>query len=134
MPGDREVWEGRFIDAFVRKSKRPRYKKLLSKPQSRSKILDRLNHGADLDLDRAIELVGDQKSPGGLVRVLSKHKTDDRCWLMSDETELDGRLLPIRQAAELTAGAFFGTVMICPPRPIAVYRPEASEGGLFLIL
>ena len=132
MSKGREFWEARFIDAFVGKSKRSRYKNLLGDPRSRGKILDRLNHNADLDFGRGNELVGRQAQPEQLIELLSTYKIDAQCWLISDDPELDCKYLPISQAAELTVTAFFGTIMICPPRPIAVFRPEASEQKMYL--
>ncbi len=132
MLEDRNYWEAKFVDAYVTKSKRSRYKKLLRNPTKRRKILDRLNHNADLDYEKAIRLSGAQAFSDELITKLSTYKIDAQCWLISDDSQLDGRLLPIREACELTAGADWGTIMICPPKPIAVYRAEDSETGLYL--
>lgn len=132
MSSDRETWENKFVDAFVVKSKRTRYKELLNKPKSRTKILDRLNHGDDLEFGRAVELVGRESLPEHFIQRLRAYEVDDHCWLISDDPQLDLKSLPISEAADLTARAFLGTVMICPPLPVAVFRPEASEGTLYL--
>ena len=132
MSGDRNYWEVKFVDAYVMKSKRSRYKKLLGNPTKRGKILDRINHNADLDYEKAIRLSGAQAFSSQLIRKLSAFEIDAQCWLISDDPELDGKLLQMREASELTAGADWGTIMICPPKPIAVYRAEAPETSLYL--
>lgn len=132
MSHDRNFWEAKFVDAFVLKSKRSRYKKLLRDPGKRNKILDRLNHNADLDFSQGVELAGRHAFSALLIQKLSTYNIDDQCWLISDDSDLDCRLLPMREAAELTADADWGTIMICPPNPIAVYRAEAPETKLYL--
>ena len=132
MSSNRDFWEARFIDTFVTKSKRSRYKKFLRDSRKRDKILDRLNHNADFDFSQAIKLSGNAALPWQLVQKLQTYKVDAQCWLISDDSELDCKLLPLSQGAELTASAEWGTIMICPQKPIVVYRPEASEGSLYL--
>lgn len=132
MPDDRNFWETRFVDAFVTKSKRVRYKKFIRDPGKRDKILDRLNHNADLDFDRGIQLAGSHGLSQQLIQKLSDCEIETHCWLISDDPELDCKLLAVGDAAELTANADWGTVMICPPRPIAVYRAEAPVKSLYL--
>ena len=134
MSGEKTLWEEKFVDSCVLEAKRSRYKKLLRDPEKRPKILDRLNHNADFDFAKANELSGQQAIPGNLIRTLSTHKVAAHCRLMSDEPDLDGRYLPWEEAAELTANADFGTIMICPPKPIVIYRAEAPCKGLFLFV
>lgn len=132
MSNDGIFWEAKFVDAFVTKPKRSRYKRFLSDPRKREKILDRLNHNADLDFSQCVELTGRQTSADQLVQRLSTYDVEAQCWLISDDSELDGELLPLREAVELTAGANWGTIMICPPKPIAIYRAEPPDKCLYL--
>ncbi len=131
MPSDRSLWEAKFVDAFVLKQKRSRYKTFLSNPRKRNKILDRLNHNADLNFDKAIEIKPLIKT---LTKVLEGYKIENYCWMISDHSEFDGQLLPTSQAIELTVDATWATIMICPPKPIAVFREESSLENLFLFL
>lgn len=132
MSNDREFWETRFVDAFVTKQKRSRYTRLLSVPRKRHKILDLLNHNADLDYSQSVELAGKHASSEQLIQKLSTYEIDTQCWMISDDSDLDGKRLPVCEAVELTTGGDWGTIMICPPRPIAVYRSEASDRCLYL--
>lgn len=134
MPDDRKFWEEKFVDSYVLESKRSRYKKLLHDPKKRPKILDRLNHNADLDFAKAIELTGGQTFSEQLVRKLATFKLTEQCRLISDDPDLDGKSLPWKEAAELTADAWSGTIMICPPKPIVVYRAESPSKTLYLFV
>ncbi len=131
MTNDRSLWEVKFVDAFVLKQKRSRYKALLSNPRKRNKILDRLNHNADLDFGKAIEIEPLITTLNG---ALEGYRVGDHCWMISDHSELDGQLLPTSQAIELMIDATWGTIMICPPKPIAVFREEAPLEHLYLFL
>lgn len=132
MSSDRSYWEAKFVDVFVLEAKRSRYKKLLRNPRKRGKILDRLNHNADLDFSQGVELIGKEAFSAQLIEKLLAYDIDEECWLISDDSDLDCKLLPMREAAELTAEANWGTIMICPPKPIVVYRAEVSERSLYL--
>jgi len=131
MPSDRSLWETKFVDAFVLKQKRSRYKTFLSNLRKRNKFLDRLNHNADFDFDKAIEIKPLVKI---LMKALEDYRIEKYCWMISDHSEIDGQLLPISQAIELTVDATWGTIMICPPKPIAVFREEAPLENLYLFL
>ena len=132
MTGDLRFWEERFVDAYVTETKRSRYKQLLKNPKKRRKILDRLNHCADFEFEKAVRLTGAQSFADHVMQELFSHNIEAHCWLISYDSDLDGKRLPVRQAACLTTMADWGTVMICPPKPVAVYRAEASESALFL--
>ena len=115
MSNDRVFWELKFVDAFVTKPKRPRYKKLLPDPRKRDKILNRLNHNADLDFRRGVELLGRHKCTDELIQRLLTYDIEAQGWLISDDADLDCKLLPLREAVELTTNADWGTILICPP-------------------
>ncbi len=134
MTNDREFWEAKFVDTFISKVRRPRYKEALNSPKNRYKILDRLNHGPDLDFSRGRALSGNQASAEPLLERLRSLRVEPHCWLISDDPELDGVLMPLQEVAKRTLSADWGTVMICPPKPVAVYRPEASEKSLYLFV
>lgn len=130
---DQRYWEKRFVDAFVVNIRRPRYKTCLPMENDRWKVLDRLNHCNDFDPKLMTELKGGETQPDRLEEILVDMGASGDCWLMSASDALDGRHCPISEGASLVAGADNGTVMICPPRPVALYRPEASEMALYLL-
>lgn len=130
---DQRTWEKRFVNAFVLNIKRPRYKTCLPDEKMRSGVLDRLNHCKDFDPDHMTRLNGHSASAEGLQEILADEGVAELCWLMSDDEALDGCNCSIAEGAEIVAHANWGSVMICPPRPIAIYRPEASEMALYLL-
>jgi hypothetical protein len=131
VPSDKSLWEAKFVDTFILTEKRSRYKTLLSNPRKRNKILDRLNHNADLDFKKATEV---KPYVSTLMKALEGYVIDDYCWMISDHPDIDGRNLPTSEAIELTIDATWGTIMICPPKPIAVFREEAPLENLFLFI
>ncbi|MEP3278192.1 MAG: hypothetical protein ABJN26_15350 [Stappiaceae bacterium] len=133
MSNDSDFWEAKFVDAFVTKSKRSRYKTLLKNPKKREKILGRLNHNPDLDFSHCNPRTGMRAYSSELMEKLSAYHLEPQCWLLSFDSELDRKLLPLNEAVEAICSAFWGTVIICPPMPIAVYSPEnMKEKELYL--
>ncbi len=130
---DQRTWEKRFVNAFVLNIRRPRYKTCLPDRSMRSGVLDRLNHCTDFDPNYLTRLTGHSASADGLQEILAAEDVADLCWLMSGDAALDGRNCPVAEGTQLVANADWGTVMICPPRPIGIYRPEASEMALYLL-
>ncbi len=130
---DQRTWEKRFVNAFVRNIRRPRYKTCLPDETMRSGVLERLNHSNDFDPDHMTRLEGQSASVDGLQALLAAEGVAELCWLMSDDDALDGQNCSVTEGTQLVASANWGTVMICPPRPIAIYRPEASEMALYLL-
>lgn len=134
MAEQRDEWEEKFVDAFVVKTKRSRYKSLLRNSKKQAKILGRLNHNTDLEFSKSIELAGARAFSEPLLRTLSTYKIDTHCWVLSDNRDLDSRFLPVCEAVERTALGYSGTILICPPRSIVVYRPESMDKCTYLFL
>lgn len=130
---DQRYWEKRFVDAFVMNIRRPRYKTCLPSAEDRWKVLSRLDHCSDFDPKFMTELKGAETQPDRLEEILIEAGASGDCWLMSASDALDGRHRPLDEGASLVASADEGTVMICPPKPVAIYRPEASELTLYLL-
>ena len=130
---DQRHWEKKFVDRYVVNIRRPRYKTCLPSEGNRWSALRRLDHCDDFDPRRMSKLQGDAVFAEGLRELLESEGVNDECWLMSADDEIDGRNCSLVEGVELVTVADSGTVLICPPRPIAVYRPEASEMALYLL-
>ncbi len=127
-----EDWEERFVRIYVVKAKRDRYIRLLKSKKNRSKILERLNHNLDYDESKARELAPAERGPEALLQLLRTRGVDHRACLMADSSDEDGRSLPLEQAVGALLDCPWGAVLICPPKPIALYKEE-DIGRLFLL-
>ncbi len=118
-------WERRFVDAYIVKAKRKRYLEFLSNPKRRQKILERLNHALDYDRQCATEVDGSMANTEALVGLLKKHGADSTvCYLVADHNARDGTTMNLNDAAGELLLNHFGALIICPPKPIALYKTE----------
>jgi hypothetical protein len=120
--------EEALVDAFIVPEKRERYKTFRANPKRRAKLLDGLNHCRDLDPRYATEI------PSGtdVVSLLRKRGAPERCHVISDVTELDGREMALQEAIDETESHMWGTLIGCVPGRLAYYYGEAGEQRLLL--
>ncbi|NOY29253.1 MAG: hypothetical protein GXP28_03470 [Planctomycetes bacterium] len=117
--------ERSFVHAYIVKSKRERYLSFLNSPKHRKKILDLLNHSLDYDTSCAQKLDGSLKHADALIAMLTERGADPKmCYLMADGNALDGTTMRLDRAVPELLDNYWGALIICPPKPIAVYKPE----------
>ena len=129
---DVSPWERHLIDRFVLRSKRERYLELLKGPKHRQKILERLNHAFDYDPAYATLLDAACKTEQGLRDLLRRRHVADTCWLMADGNAHDGHELRLEHGITELLRNHWGAVLLCPPKPIAVYKTE-DPADVFLL-
>lgn len=126
---DIAYWENRFVDAFVERSVRDRYLAMLKGHKRRQKILDRLNHNPGFDFAKARRLSFLEVE--GLFDLLASLHVYPTGYFMADGSDLDGRELRLELAVQELKRTSWGAVLICPPKPVAIYREE-SPGAFYL--
>ena len=116
------------VEAFIVPTKRERYRSLLANPKRRKKILDGLNHLTDLD-PRYRTPVPSTTDIAGRLRKLG---APDRCHLVSNVSELDGREMKLEEAVEAAEFGYQGTLVGCIPGELAYYYGEGGEERVIL--
>lgn len=126
--------EEAFVQAFIVPDRREWYRLMLANPRQRRKLLGRLNHNLDFAPSFARQIPGALHNVEGVVRLLNEYgiKDCDTVYIFSDVGDLDGQILPMRQAVEEALLAEWGSVVCCTPGRLAYYRPEAGESGYIL--
>jgi len=117
-------WERLLVEKFVIKSKRERYLEFLKGPKNRKKILERLNHAFDYDPKCSIAISASDRSKQGLFMLLRGRYVADTCFFIADGNGRDGHELRLEDGIDELTGNHWGAILICPPKPIAVYKPE----------
>jgi len=120
--------ENGFVSAFVLSERRERYRELLANPKRRSKILERLSCGKDIDFSRA------QPVPVNcdLARLLEELGAGPTCYVMADVSEMDGQEMPLREALWQAQIHSFGVVVSCLAGSLCYYKPESPTPGFIL--
>ena len=124
-----DPWEKRFVEAYVERPVQERYLSMLKGRKHRRKLLDRLNHNPGFDFSKARDL--GNIDAARLAALLDSLRVEPTGLLMTDESELDGRELRVELAVQELVRTHWGAVLICPPKPIAIYREE-SPGPFYL--
>jgi hypothetical protein len=115
------------IQAFIAPERRARYLQKLADPRKRKRFLNRLNHYHDFDARFATQV------HNMTVAELQSRGAPDRCYLISDSTELDGLELPLAEALQETGFHGWGTIICCIPGRLAYYRGEHGERENILV-
>lgn len=117
--------EQAFADAFVHREKRARYRQFLANPKRRRQVLDRLNHGMDIDRSWAIRIMPADRSAAAVARLLRKKGSGPICHVIADGLEIDGQDVLLSEALAQVEAHDFGVVLSCIPGQLAFYKEEA---------
>jgi hypothetical protein len=129
---DVDGWEEQFIRKYASKAKQARYLSMLKGPKHRRKFLECLNHTFEYDPRWAIALPDADQSESGLLQLLRARYVADTCHIMADGNDSDGRSLRLELGIQELHRNWWGTVVICPPVPIAIYKPEVPGQPVLL--
>src|SRR5262245_47354715 len=121
---DVSYWERRFVEEYIASAKQDRYLFFLKGRKHRAKLLERMNHTLDFDRSKAAEIATSDRNRECLLRLLSHNHVHATCYFMADGNESDGRELRIERAVDEMLANHWGAVLICPPKPIALYKEE----------
>jgi hypothetical protein len=116
------------ISAFIRPERAPRYLALLAKRGGREKLRAKLAHLADLDPRFAQPVHGSEATPQALERLLKAKGAPARCYCLSEDSEIDGKDLPLSEALEQVVGSGMGTFISCLPGRLGTSKMKAQAG------
>jgi len=139
-----EDHEAAVIRAFVQRDKQERFLGFLANPKNRRKFTESLPHFRWFDqrfaaslqwkVDQDPKLTHWEKHVSGIeniVRSLKSKGAGLTCWAMSEDSEIDGRELDLREALEHVSGRQIGTILSCVPGKLAYF--EGEDEALLLV-
>jgi hypothetical protein len=116
----------RGLAGFVRASRRARFTASLDSAKARAKLRRRLAHFADLD-ERwltAVPALPAAAERVWIVRALRDGGAPRRCYLVSENPDLDGKCFDLEDALAEVLGRGFGTLISCVPGEVAFFEGE----------
>ncbi len=116
--------EQSIIAAFVKRSKRDRYREMLDNPRLRHKFTDKLAHFTDFDPKYRISLPGNKLFVEDIALELQKRHSPSVVFAISEDPRLDQKELPLLEALRQTVGMGMGTVLSCIPGRLAFVETE----------
>lgn len=112
------------IDAFVKRSKRNRYREFVSNPRLRHKFTHSLAHFTDFDPAYRVPIPGRRIFVDNIARELQKRHSPGIVYAISEDPALDQIEWPLIEALERTVGRGMGTVLCCVPGRLALVETE----------
>ncbi len=108
------------IKAFFLPTKRERYLGFIATAKGRAKIIRELSH---LFMRSIIPSQHDAGSVAKLIRIRSKG-AGPSCWVISENSDLDGKEADLLLALEETIGYQMGTIISCIPGKLGYFEDE----------
>ena len=123
--------EEQLIKAFVAPARQERYLSLLASAKGREKFLARLAHhmAKELNPDCAQSINGSAKE----IETLLKAKgAPDTCYVVSENSKIDGKEMKLLEALEEVVGYGMGTFVSCVPGTISYFEGE-DKGQRYIL-
>jgi hypothetical protein len=119
--------EQALIAAFVKRSKRDRYREMLSSPCLRHKFTDQLAHFADFDPRYRLSIPSNKLFVDKIATELQKRHCPSIVFAISEDPALDARELLLVEALKQIVGRGMGTVLSCIPGHLAFVETEEER-------
>ena len=116
--------EEELVKAFVLPVRQERYLELLKTPKERAKFIDQLAHFKHLNPQFVISIPGNQQHVAPLRELLTAKGAGSNCWVMSENSEIDGREMDLETALKETIGCQMGTFLSCIPGRLVYFEDE----------
>ena len=112
------------LGPFVEPAHRARLAGLLASPRGRAKFRTRLAHFGHLDPRWLVAVPPRDSHPAGVEAHLRAWGAPARCYVVSEDPGLDGRVLPLRAALEAVVGRGSAAFVSCVPGELAYFEDE----------
>jgi hypothetical protein len=112
------------VRAFILPVRQERYLEFLKSPKNRKKFIGDLAHFRHLDPKFAMSISGNQSKPSALVKLLVGKGAGIKCWVISENPDLDGQEIDLEIAVKETVGRQMGTFISCIPGKLAFFEDE----------
>jgi hypothetical protein len=116
--------EQALIAAFVKRSKRDRYREILSNPRLRNKFTNQLAHFTDFDPKYRLSIPSNKLFVDNIAIELQKRHSPNIVFAISEDPALDQKELLLVEALKQTVGRGMGTVLSCIPGRLAFVETE----------
>lgn len=116
--------EHALIAAFVKRSKRDRYREILSNPRLRHKFTNQLAHFADFDPKYRVSLPSNKLFVDNIALELQRRHSPSIVFAISEDPFLDEKEFPLVDALKQIVGRGMGTVLSCIPGRLAFVETE----------
>ena len=108
----------------MKRSKRDRYREILSNPRLRHKFTNQLAHFTDFDPKYRLPIPSKKLFVNNIALELQKRHSPNIVFAISEDPSLDQKELPLVEALKQIVGRGMGTVLSCVPGRLAFVETE----------
>src|SRR5436190_8887633 len=118
------IHEEQFIRSFVVESKQNRYLDLIKTIKGRAKLTAGLDHCKDIRPDCMQAIPPVQQTPKDILAMLSRMGAGHECYVISSNSEIDGRTRDLSDALEEIVGYGNGSFISSIPGRLGYFESE----------
>ena len=113
-----------FVEGFVVPTKRDRTLLCLASPKKRRKFVREFaHHGTYILAPECLRSINpSQTNPDSICAILRRLGAPDTCYLLSEDSNLDGAEMPLLAILKQVGGGGMGTVISCLPGSLDISR------------
>jgi hypothetical protein len=115
------------IRTFVDPAREERLIRFLSSPGDRERLRQEIGHLRELHPSYRQPIPPERQTPEEIERMLRTLGAPDRCHLLSEDAELDGLELDLRDAIEWVFGSGMVTFVSCTPGRLAYFEGRTAS-------
>jgi hypothetical protein len=116
--------EEELIHAFIPRHRQERFLEIIAKLHKRADLLTQLSHFKALDPRFVVAIPPNQQNPSSLAKILKAKGAQAKCYVMSENSRLDGKEVELETALEETVGCQMGTLISCVPGKLGYFEDE----------
>lgn len=121
--------EQEFVESFVQRARRERVRLGLANPKKRRKFVDEFaHHGTYILAPECVRRIEpSQQHPDSIYAILRGLGAPDTCYLISEDSNFDGKEIELLAALKQIVGYGMGTVISCLPGRLGYFEGELRE-------
>ena len=123
MNNQQEHERGIFL-SFIIPIRKNRYLEMLGKPKRRKDIIASLAHFKHLDMRHVVQIPPRQQHTAEIFQLLRLKGAPETCHALSEDSELDGKEIPLSEALKEVVGRGMGTFLSCLAGRLAYFEDE----------
>jgi hypothetical protein len=116
--------EHSLVSAFIKRSKRDRYREFVSNARLRHKFTGQLAHFSDFDAKYRVPLPSNKLFVENITRELHRRHSPNFVFAISEDPSLDQKEIALVEALNAIVGRGMGTVLSCIPGRLAFVETE----------
>ncbi|MFA5982399.1 MAG: hypothetical protein WC782_00105 [Methylococcaceae bacterium] len=124
--------ENLFVNAFISNKQKQRISYLLKSKKGRQKIKALLPHSLEFDSKSIHKIPDNKQTAENIYALLVSKNAPDICYLISEHTSFDGKIMQLEEALNKIVGSGVATIISCIPGELAYYEGEDLKNRLIL--